>query len=101
MLFATVVAGRLATGSVRRKPLLVGMAMFAVGLVVAGTAEHMLQLVGGRFVQGLGSGVMNTADVRAWWPRPTARRSGRAMFTYISTAWVLPVLRRPARCRPG
>ena len=61
MLFATVVAGRLSDRIGPAKPLLVGMAIFVVGLLLAGSAQYMVQLVGGRLVQGLGSGLMNTA----------------------------------------
>ena len=61
MLFATVVAGRLSDRIGPAKPLFAGLAVFAAGLITAGTAEHMLQLIAGRLVQGLGSGVMNTA----------------------------------------
>ncbi|HYI56348.1 MAG TPA: MFS transporter, partial [Microlunatus sp.] len=89
MLFATVVAGRLSDRIGPAKPLFVGMAIFAVGLVVAGLAEHMLQLVGGRLIQGLGSGVMNTAAFVLIAHAFDARQRPR-MFTYISTAWVLP-----------
>ena len=89
MLFATVVAGRLADRIGPAKPLVVGLGIFLVGLVLAGTAEHMVQLVGGRLVQGLGSGIINTAifvcvaQAYSATQRPT-------MFTYISTAWILP-----------
>ena len=49
----------------------------------------MLQLVGGRLVQGLGSGLMNTAVfVLVAQAYEVAQRP--RMFTYISTAWVLP-----------
>ena len=94
MLFATVVAGRLSDRIGPAKPLFAGMAIFAVGLVVAGTAEHMLQLVGGRLVQGLGSGVMNTAAFVLIAHAFDARQRPR-MFTYISTAWVLPAFVGP------
>ena len=94
MLFATVVAGRLSDRIGPAKPLFVGMAIFAAGLVVAGTAEHMLQLVGGRLVQGLGSGVMNTAAFVVIAHAFDARQRPR-MFTYISTAWVLPAFVGP------
>ena len=94
MLFATVVAGRLSDRIGPAKPLFAGMAIFAVGLVVAGTAEHMLQLVGGRLVQGLGSGVMNTAAFVLIAHAFDARQRPR-MFTYISTAWVLPAFIGP------
>ena len=49
----------------------------------------MIQLVGGRLVQGLGSGVMNTAIFVCVAQAFDARQRPR-MFTYISTAWVLP-----------
>ncbi len=94
MLFATVVAGRLSDRIGPGKPLFVGMAIFAAGLVVAGTAEHMLQLIGGRLVQGLGSGVMNTAAFVVIAHAFDARQRPR-MFTYISTAWVLPAFVGP------
>ena len=89
MLLATVLAGRVCDRIGPSRPLLVGLGVFAVGLVVAGTAETMLQLVGGRFVQGLGGGALNTAMfvmvAKAYRPAQRPR-----MFTYISTAWVLP-----------
>ena len=94
MLFATVVAGRLSDRIGPAKPMLAGMAVFIVGLVIAGTAEHMLQLVGGRLVQGLGSGLMNTAVFVLVAQAYDAAQRPR-MFTYISTAWVLPSLIGP------
>ena len=95
MLFATVVAGRISDRIGPGKPMLAGMAVFIVGLAVAGTAEHMLQLVGGRLVQGLGSGLMSTAVfVLVAQAYEVAHRP--RMFTYISTAWVLPSLVGPA-----
>lgn len=89
MLFATVVAGRLSDRIGPAKPLIAGLVVFGLGLVISGTATTMLQLVGGRLVQGLGSGVVNTAifvcvaQVFAAGDRPR-------VFTYISTAWVVP-----------
>jgi MFS family permease len=89
MLFATVVAGRLSDRIGPAKPLLVGLVIFAGGLVLSGTADHMIQLVGGRLVQGLGSGVINTAIfvcvAKVFEPGQRPR-----VFTYISTAWVVP-----------
>ncbi len=89
MLFATVVAGRLSDRVGPAKPLLVGLVVFAAGLVLAGTAGHMVQLVGGRLVQGLGAGVINTAVfvcvALIFEPGQRPR-----VFTYISTAWVVP-----------
>lgn len=89
MLFATVVAGRLSDRIGPTKPLVAGMAIFIAGLLVAGSAQHMLQLVGGRLVQGLGSGLMNTA-VFVLVAQAYSLTQRPRVFTFISTAWVLP-----------
>ena len=89
MLFATVVCGRLSDRIGPAKPLLVGLVIFLAGLVVAGTAQHMAQLVAGRLVQGLGSGAMNVATYVCV-AVAFSRRQRPRMFTYISAAWVLP-----------
>ena len=89
MLFATVVAGRWSDRVGPAKPLIAGLVVFTVGLVISGTAPSMVVLIGGRLTQGLGSGALNTAIyvviVRVFEP---ARRP--RIFTYISSAWVLP-----------
>ena len=89
MLFATVVCGRLSDRIGPAKPLLVGLVIFLAGLVVAGTAQHMVQLVAGRLVQGLGSGAMNVA-IYVCVAVGFSRTQRPKMFTYISAAWVLP-----------
>jgi MFS family permease len=89
MLFATVVAGRLGDRIGPTRPLLVGMGIFIAGLLLAGSATTMLQLVGGRLVQGLGSGLMNTA-VFVLVARVYPADQRPKVFTFISTAWVLP-----------
>ena len=94
MLFATVAGGRLADRVGPARPLLGGMAVFAVGLVVAATSQSMVQLVAGRLVQGLGSGTMGIATTvviaQVFEPRLRPR-----MFSFISTAWVLPAFVGP------
>ncbi|GAA3607593.1 MFS transporter [Microlunatus ginsengisoli] len=89
MLVATVVAGRVSDRIGPAKPLLVGLVVFSAGLVLSGTSLHMVQLIGGRLVQGLGSGVINVAIfvavAKVFEPRLRPR-----VFTYISTAWVVP-----------
>src|SRR3954465_6320375 len=45
LLFATVVGGRWGDRSGPAKPLLAGLAVFAVGLLVSGSASTMLQLI--------------------------------------------------------
>ncbi len=94
MLFSTVVGGRLADRVGPARPLLGGLAVFALGLVVSGSATTMAQLIGGRFVQGLGGGVLNVSIfvcvAQVYGPKDRPR-----MFTYISTAWVLPAFVGP------
>jgi len=89
MLFATVLTGRLSDRTGPAKPLLVGLVIFLAGLIIAGSARYMAQLVAGRLVQGLGSGAMNVA-IYVCVAVAFSRRQRPKMFTYISTAWVLP-----------
>jgi MFS family permease len=89
MLFATVVCGRLSDRIGPAKPLLAGLVIFLAGLVVSGTAQHMAQLLAGRLVQGLGSGAMNVA-IFVCVAQAYSVTQRPKMFTYISTAWVLP-----------
>jgi MFS family permease len=89
MLFATVVCGRISDRIGPAKPLLVGLVIFLAGLIVAGTAQHLVQLLAGRLVQGLGSGAMSVA-IYVCVAMAFSRRQRPKMFTYISTAWVLP-----------
>ncbi len=77
-----------------RLPLMAGLAAFFAGLLVAGTAETMWQLVGGRVVQGLGSGLLLTAMyVVIGESYPTGLRP--KIFAAISSAWVVPSLIGP------
>ena len=89
MLFATVICGRVSDRIGPAKPLLVGLMIFLAGLVIAGSARYIAQLVAGRLVQGLGSGAMNVA-IYVCVAVAFSRRQRPKMFTYISTAWVLP-----------
>ena len=89
MLFATVVAGRWSDRIGPAKPLMAGIVVFTVGLVISGTAPTMPVLIAGRLTQGLGSGALNTA-VYVVIARLYAPERRPRMFTYISSAWVLP-----------
>ncbi len=95
MLFSTVVAGRLSDRVGPARPLIAGLVIFAVGLVVAGTAPAWGVLILGRLIQGLGGGVLNTASyvciAQVFAPEHRPR-----MFTYISMAWVLPGVAGPS-----
>ncbi len=92
---AMVASGQLSDSRGPRTPLVAGLLCFAAGLVLAGSATTMAQLVAGRVVQGLGSGLIITAvyvvvgEVYAGQLRPK-------VFAATSSAWVVPSLIGPA-----
>jgi MFS family permease len=88
-LFATVAGGRLCDSMGAARPMTGGIVVFAVGLVVAATAARMEQLIVGRLLQGLGSGVVAVA-VYVVIAQVYDERQRPAMFSYISAAWVVP-----------
>ena len=76
-------------------PLTVALVLFALGLVVCGTAPTMEILVGGRILQGLGAGAMTVClyvVVGIVFPRVLQP----AIFASFAAAWVLPSLFGPA-----
>jgi MFS family permease len=101
-LYATAFAGPIATSVIgltlagfwadRRgpvAPLLVGVALFVAGLVVAGLAPSMLVLVAGRIVQGVGSGLYSVVlyvIVARVYPEQVRPR----VFAAFAAAWVVP-----------
>jgi MFS family permease len=94
-LIGIAVAGRHVDRLGPGRPFALGIALFAVGLAVAGAAPNMVVLVGGRFVQGLGTGVIPPVAYAAI-GRAFAERARARMFALLSTAWVLPGLIGPA-----
>ena len=94
-LIGIVVAGTLADRVPLGRLMLAGLALFAVGLVVGGTAPDMTVLVVGRAVQGLGAGVVPAVayvTISRCYPEESRPR----MFAVLSTAWVVPGLIGPA-----
>lgn len=106
-LYALAFAGPLATGIIgmvaagnwsdRRGPvgpLYASVALFVLGLLIAGTAGSMPALVSGRLVQGLGGGAMTVAlyvvIARVYPPVLHAK-----IFAAFSAAWVIPSLVGP------
>ncbi|GAA1311328.1 MFS transporter [Pseudonocardia xinjiangensis] len=92
--FATVLGGRWCDRAGPRIPLVGAPLLFGIGLVVAGTAAGMPQLLLGRVLQGLGAGTQAVAVyvlVAAVYPE----RARPAVFGLISSAWVLPALLGP------
>lgn len=57
-LLGIVVSGEVADRMGPARPLLAGLALFAAGLIVAGTAQTMVQMILGRIAQGLGGGFL-------------------------------------------
>ena len=75
-------------------PYVLGLILFAVGLVIGGLAPAMPMLVTGRFVQGFGAGVVPAIGYVAIGRAFTEAERPR-MFAVISTAWVVPGLVGP------
>ncbi len=93
-LFAIAVAGRIVDRSGPVRPLLAGLALFAVGVVVAALAPTMLVLLLGRFIQGLGGGAVNlclmVVTAQAYAPGERAR-----VMTWYSMCWMMPAFVGP------
>ena len=83
-----------ATGPARGRPLYAAVALFVLGLVIAGLAATMPMLVVGRLVQGLGAGGQTVAlyvvVARVYPPEMHGR-----VFAAFSAAWVVPSLVGP------
>ncbi|HEU4842414.1 MAG TPA: MFS transporter [Ilumatobacteraceae bacterium] len=76
------------------RPYVVGLVLFAAGLVIGGLAPAMPVLVVGRFVQGFGAGVVPAIGYVAI-GRAFAEAERPRMFAILSTAWVVPGLVGP------
>jgi MFS family permease len=90
----TVLGGRWCDVAGPRAALLVTPVVFAAGLVVAGTAGTLAQLLVGRVLQGASAGTQFVAvfvTIAAIYPE----RARPAIFGLLSAAWVLPSLIGP------
>lgn len=87
-LFATATVGQICDQLGPRLPLLVGGAVFAVGLVLAGSAPTMGMFVLGRVVQGLGGGTAIVALFVSVAAFPGYLRP--KILAALSACWVLP-----------
>ena len=90
-----VFAGEQADRHGAGRPYVVGLVLFAVGLLVGGLAPSMPVLVVGRFVQGLGAGVVPAIGYVAIGRVYSVDKRAR-MFAVLSTAWVVPGVIGPA-----
>lgn len=91
----TVLGGR--WGDVRGPlaPLWAGLATFAAGLLIAGTAPSMEVLIGGRLVQGFG-GALTGVAIYLVVARVYPEVSHPRIFSLFATAWVVPSMAGPA-----
>ena len=89
-----VVSGAWADSRGPATPLLTAIALFALGLIVAGTATVMTVFVAGRFLQGLGAGGITVAlyvlIAKVYPPALHVR-----IFGAYASAWVFPSMVGP------
>lgn len=75
-------------------PFVIGLALFAIGLALAGASTSMPMLIGARLIQGIGGGsIPPIAYVAIGRSLPESLRP--RMFATMSTAWVLPGILGP------
>ena len=94
-LVGIVLAGLLIDRGSLAKAYLVGIALFAIGLLIGGLAPTMEILVGGRVLQGVGAGAI-PAVAYVSIGRALPERLRPMMFATLSTAWVVPGVVGPA-----
>lgn len=90
----TALGGRWCDARGPRAALVAAPALFGVGLIVAGTADGMAQLLAGRLLQGCGAGVQGVA-VYVLIAAVYSDRARPAVFGLVSSAWVVPSLVGP------
>jgi MFS family permease len=94
-LVGVTVAGGEADRSGPARPFIAGVALFALGLLVAGLAPSMVLVIAGRAIQGFGAGAIGSvAYVAIGRGFPEAAKP--RMLALLSTAWVVPGLIGPA-----
>lgn len=77
-----------------RPSLILGLAAFLIGLVLAGLATTMTLLILGRVVQGFGAGTLITAIYVVIGETYTAQQRPK-LFALMSAAWIVPGLAGP------
>ena len=93
-LLGTVVGGTWCDARGARTPILLGLTLFAGGLVVCGTATTLAQLLVGRVVSGGGGGLLGVSlyvVIADTFPDALRPR----VFGWVSAAWVLPSVLGP------
>jgi len=88
-LLGIVVAGMLIDRGSLVRPFMLGIGLFALGLLIGGLAPSMVVLVVARVIQGFGAGAI-PAVAYVSIARALPERLRPRMFATLSTAWVLP-----------
>ncbi|GAA0720443.1 MFS transporter [Dactylosporangium roseum] len=94
-LIAMVLAGSWSDRRGPAQPTAIGVALFCLGLLIAGLAPDMWIFVAGRLVQGFGGGLVTVAlyvVVGRAYPNEQHPR----VFSALAAAWVLPAVAGPA-----
>lgn len=94
-LFGAIAAGYDADRRGPARPFVIGLTLFALGLLGGGLAPNLVVLVGMRALQGVGGGAIPALAYVAIGRAYPAELQPR-MFAVLSTAWVLPGLIGPA-----
>ncbi|HUQ77993.1 MAG TPA: MFS transporter [Patescibacteria group bacterium] len=88
-LLGIVAAGTLIDRGGLARPFLMGIGLFAIGLLIGGLAPSMTILVAARVIQGFGAGAIPAVAFVSI-GRAMPERLRPRMFATLSTAWVLP-----------
>jgi MFS family permease len=94
-LIGVVLAGHAADRRGTALPYTCGVVLFAIGVTIAGAAPSMEILIGARFLQGLGAGVVpavSYTSVGRLYPPAMRPR----VFAVFSSAWIIPGLAGPS-----
>ena len=98
-LLATIIGLILAGDEADRRgpalPFIIGVSLFVLGLILAGTASSMLTFVLSRGVQGLGAGII-TSVAYVCLGRGYPEQLKPQMIAILASAWVVPGLVGPA-----
>jgi MFS family permease len=94
-LVGIVLAGSLIDARGVVLPFVLGLTLFATGLVLAGAAVSMPMLIAARLIQGIGGGAIPPIAYVAI-GRSLPARLRPQMFATLSTAWILPGIFGPA-----
>lgn len=93
-LIGAIAAGQRADARGPASPLALALALFGVGLAVAGLSQGWAMLIVGRALQGLGGGAIMTVAYVAI-RRGYAERLRARVLAMVSTAWILPSILGP------